>query len=430
MMSEPYLPLRGVTVLAWEQAVSLPMATRLLADLGARVIRLDAPARGRARGRHLANDLARNKESIALNLRDPRGQEVFRTLVRGVDVLCENYTPRVKRQFGLTYEELCRQRPDLIMLSLAGYGQTGRMSARPTYGPGIEAAAGHARLMGYPDSPPTRPGTIVYADNISGFYAAFAVIGALLRRRLTGRGCFIDLAMYEANAFHLAPSLLRSSLMGEDEPPRGNADPTALVQDVLETDTPERWLAVTVRPAQGAALAAYLGCAAGPEALAAALRDWAACRTAAEAAAELQGLGIAASAVLDARDLLGNEQLHQRGAFTMVRHNQPVNGYPAHPHVTSPFLFAGHPRPELSEAPASGQDSRALLRGLLDMSDGQIDGLVEQGVVGVAAPGGGPVTAAVVEESVRRRLEWRLIADYDPDPGHTLGLAAAAEVGS
>src|SRR3712207_6134123 len=135
-MADPHLPLRGVTVLAWEQAVSLPMGTRLLADLGARVIRLEAPPRGRTRPRHLGNDLGRNKEGLALNLRDPRGREIFTRLVRHVDVVCENFTPRVKREFGLTYEELTGARPDLVMLSLCGYGQSGRMSNRPTFGPG------------------------------------------------------------------------------------------------------------------------------------------------------------------------------------------------------------------------------------------------------------------------------------------------------
>src|SRR5262249_10146079 len=142
-----------------EQAVSLPAGTRLLADLGARVLRLDAPAPVRARPRHLGNDLGRNKESIAVNLRDPRGQELFPALVRRVDVVCENFTPRVKRQYGLSYEELTQIRPDLIMLSLCGYGQTGRMSNRPTFGPGIEASSGHARMTGFADQPPIRPGS-------------------------------------------------------------------------------------------------------------------------------------------------------------------------------------------------------------------------------------------------------------------------------
>ena len=151
-MTQPFQPLRGVTVLAWEQAVSLPAGTRILADLGARILRLDAPARGRARARHLGNDLGRNKESIAVNLRDERGQDIFRALVQHVDVVCENFTPRVKRQYALTYEDLTKIRPDLIMLSLCGYGQTGRMSNRPTFGPGIESSSGHARMTGSPTS--------------------------------------------------------------------------------------------------------------------------------------------------------------------------------------------------------------------------------------------------------------------------------------
>ena len=475
-----YLPLRGVTILAWEQAVSLPMTTRLLGDLGAMVIRLEAPARGAPRPRHTGNDLARNKLGLALDLRSETGRDLFRRLVRKVDVVCENYTPRVKREFGLTYDELRQERPDLIMLSLSGYGQTGRMAERPTYGPGIEAASGHAQLTGYPDVPPTRPGTIVYADNISGFYAALAIVSALMRRRATGAGCFIDLSMYEANAFHLGLSLARSSLSGRSEPRRGNADPTAVVQDVyrcgplprapspargggaVSTDaahvstpftgdenphpsnatqgTPplagegsggrsESWLAVTVHRARADVLAGMLGCAADAGTLSAALAQWAAARTAKEAAAALQAIGVAAAPVLNARDLLLNEHLHQRQAFTPIRHEAPVNGYAAHPHAASPFLFVSRPRPPLREAPASGQDSRTVLRDLLGLPDGEIDALIERGVVGVADAAAPPAPSAPTAESAEKRLAWRVIAGYDPDPGRVLGLPpAAAEV--
>lgn len=427
-MADPHLPLRGVTVLAWEQAVSLPMGTRLLADLGARVIRLEAPPHGRIRPRHLGNDLGRNKEGLALNLRGPRGREIFARLVGHVDVLCENFTPRVKREFGLGYEDLTQVRPDLIMLSLCGYGQSGRMSNRPTFGPGIEAASGHAQMTGYPEQPPTRPGTIVYADNVSGFYAALAIVGALLRRRLTGRGSFIDLAMYEACAYHLTASLARSSLTGENPARRGNAEEAALVQGVYESEAGERWVAVTVYPERGEAAASLLGCAPEATALDRALAGWVRERGAEEAADVLQGISVAAAPVHDARDLLRSEQLRHRGAFTPVRHDQPVNGYAAHPHAASPFLFAGHARPALRESPAIGQDSRALLQELLGMGDAEFDGLADDGVIGVGGTASGAVAAPTDEEGVRRRLEWRLIADYDPDPGRTLDLPAPAEV--
>jgi crotonobetainyl-CoA:carnitine CoA-transferase CaiB-like acyl-CoA transferase len=252
---------------------------------------LDAPARGRARPRHLSNDLGRNKESIAVNLRDPRGQELFRALVRRVGVVCENFTPRVKRQYGLGYEELTAVRPDLIMLSLCGYGQTGRMSNRPTFGPGIEASSGHARMTGFPDQPPIRPGSDFFADSATGFYAAFAIGAALLR------------------------------------------------------------------------------------------------------------------------------------------HSEPVNGYAAHPHMISPFLAAGRPRATPTEAPLSGQDSRALLRALLDMPDAAIDALVADGVIAESPAAAAPLPAATDSESIRRRLEWRVLSGYDPDPGRTLGLPKAAEAG-
>lgn len=429
-MAEPHLPLRGVTVLAWEQVVSLPMGTRMLAELGARVIRIDAPSRGRPRPRHAGNDLVRNKKSLALNLREPRGREIFKRLVRQSDVLCENFTPRVKREFGLTYEDLARDRPDLIMLSVCGYGQTGRMSNRPTFGPGIEAASGHALLAGEPDQPPTRPGTIVYADNISGFYGAYAIISALLRRRLTGKGCSIDLAMFEASAYHVAPSIAQASLTGENPPRRGNGDPAALVQGVYETRATERWVAVTVYPENGPAIASMLDCEPDSSALHAALGDWAKGRNAEDAATALQQIGVAASPVLDARDLLQNGQLRHRDAFAMVRHAQPVNGYAAHPHAVLPVLFGGHERQGLEEAPAVGQDSRALLTELLGMNDEEIDGLADDGVIAIAQPSSEPVTMPSDAAGARRRIEWRLVADYDPDPGRTLGLPSLTEVRS
>jgi crotonobetainyl-CoA:carnitine CoA-transferase CaiB-like acyl-CoA transferase len=447
----PFLPLSGISVLAWEQAVSLPMATRLFADLGATVIRLEAHTRAARRPRHLGNDLAHNKLSLALDLRSEDGRAVARRLVRNVDVLCENFTPRVKRAFGLTYDELRSERADLIMLSLSGYGQTGAWSERPTYGPGIESAAGHARSAGYADAPPTRPGTIVYADTISGFYAALAILGALHRRRATGEGAYIDLSMYEANAFHLGLSVTRSSLSGQPETRRGNADPAALIQDVFASRDAERWLAVTVRPEQEQALSDLIRTPArdpsvpsppaahlpardpsvpsppsfqgkGAGGLGHALAVWVRVRTAEQAATELQRIGIAAAPVLDARDLLRNKQLRARGAFSLIEHEQPVNGYRAHPHTALPWRFAGRPRAALQEAPAVGQDSRTVLRRWAGLDDAAIDRLVATGVVGESSEADPPERPREDPAAIEKRLARRLIAGYDHDPGARLGL--------
>jgi crotonobetainyl-CoA:carnitine CoA-transferase CaiB-like acyl-CoA transferase len=424
-MSAAFQPLRGVTILAWEQAVSLPFATRLLADLGATVIRVDAGVRGAQRPRYLANDLVRNKLSIALDLRGEQGQALFRRLVRAVDVVCENYTPRVKRQFHLTYDELKAERPDLIMLSLSGYGQTGAWSERPTYGPGIEAASGHAQSMGFPDLPPTRPGTVVYADNTSGMYAAFAILAALQHRRATGQGRFIDLSMYEANAYHLSLSLARSSRTGEPEQRRGNAGAGAAFQDVLPANAPGRWLAVTVRPSQVEAVRRLLGVPEGD--LGEALRCWAAARSAEDGARELQAAGIAASPVQNARDVLLDEQLRHRGAFTPITHDVPVNGYRQHPHGASPLKFDGLPRPELREAPAVGQDTRLVLHRWLQLDDGEIDRLIAEGVVREASTTP-PVAPRRDPAMLEKQIGWKLIDSVDPEPERTLGLSRESEV--
>lgn len=426
-MPEPRQPLSGVTVLAWEQAVSLPMATRLLADLGATVIRMESHARARPRPRYLGNDLARNKLSLAIDLRSEQGRAVMRSLVAKVDILCENFTPRVKRQFGLTYDALRAERPDLIMLSLSGYGQSGEWSERPTFGPGIEAASGHAQSIGYADLPPTRPGTVVYADNVSGFYAAFSLLAALHRRRATGEGQQIDLSMYEANAYHLGPAIARSSLSGEPAPRRGNANPEAALQDLFASQEPERWLAVTVYQRQLAALATLLG---SPEDgnLAAALGRWVAGQSAGEAAAALQQSGIAAAPVMTARDLFLNPQLRHREAFTPITHEQPVNGFSAHPHGASPWRFDALPRPPLREAPAVGQDSRHVLAHWLAMPNAEIDTLIASGVIGEARQPPGPQSARLPEDAIARKLEWRLAASYDAEPEQIIERGATPEI--
>ncbi len=414
-------PLAGIRVLAWEQAVALPMATRLLANLGATVVRLESHRRSQPRPRYLAIDLIQDKQSIALDLTDPSSRSVAKRLAAAADIFCENFTPRVKRQFGLGYEDLRDENPGLIMLSLSGYGQTGAWSGRPTYGPGIEAASGHALSAGFPDAPPTRPGTVVYADNISGWYAALAVVGALARRKATGEGTYIDLAMYEANAFHLGPVIARSSVTGQPAQRRGNGDEAAVVQDVFATAGEDRWLAVTLYPGQEDAARAAIGSPPVETSLPDALAAWSATMRAAVAAEMLQAAGIAASPVLDAKELLLNPQLRARGAFSLVGHAEPVHGYRAHPHAGLPWRITGHNEPVIHEAPAIGEHSRTVLRDWLHMPAAEIDALIESGAAGqhTADP---PERSRTPAETAARRLEWRLISGYDPEPEKQIGF--------
>lgn len=416
-------PLEGVRILAWEQAVALPMATRLLANMGAIVVRLESHARSAPRVRHLQNDLIQNKQSVALDLTHEDARAIARRLVSTADVFCENFTPRVKRQFHLTYDDLKPLNPGLVMLSLSGYGQTGAWSDRPTYGPGIEAAAGQALSGGYPDAPPTRPGTIVYADNISGWYGALALLSALARRNETGRGAYIDLAMYEAVAFHLGPSIVRSSLNGNPAPRRGNGDEGVLVQDVFASAEQERWVAVTVYPDQRSALEHVLGTATAGD-LRDALAAWLSSRGPGEAVESLQAAGLAASVANNARDLLIHPHLRARNAFSLIEHERPVEGYAAHPHAGLPWRTSGAAEPALQEAPAIGQDSCSVLKEWLGLDESAINALVKSGAVGVPPAVSPSSRGRTPAEIAQQRLAWHNIAGYDAEPEHTIALQA------
>ena len=216
-------PLAGIRVLAMEQAVALPVGTRHLADMGADIIRVQSHSR---RVPSLAEiDLTRNKRQLALDLTVPGAREAFLRVAANCDVVAHNYTPRVVRQFGIDYEAVRKVNPEVIYVSLTGFGTTGPWGERPLFGPGAEAVSGHNLLIGDADGWPGRPGTIVYADTNCGLNAAFAVLAALDERDRTGHGQHIDVSLYETSVFQLGPALTELA-MGAQPARVGNSDAT------------------------------------------------------------------------------------------------------------------------------------------------------------------------------------------------------------
>ena len=199
------LPLEGITVVAIEQAVATPLATRNLADLGARVIkveRLDGGdlARGydhvvHGTGAHFVW-LNRGKESIAIDLKSDEGRAVVKRLVQAADVFVQNLAPGAARRLGLGAEELLAERPDLVVADLSGYGSGGPLEKRKAYDMLIQAEAGLISITGTPEDP-VKTG-IPTADIASGMYLSQAVVAALLRRYRTGEGATIEVSMLEA----------------------------------------------------------------------------------------------------------------------------------------------------------------------------------------------------------------------------------------
>ena len=201
-------PLAGIRVIECGVLLAGPFCTRLLADFGAEVIKVEAPGKGdpmRTVGQSLVDGkslwwpgIARNKKCISLNLRDPQGQEMLRRLVAQSDVLVENFRPGVFEEWGLGYETLRAANPGLVFARVSGYGQTGPYREKPGFAAVAEAFGGLRHMVGFPDRPPCRVG-ISLGDSLAGMFAALGVLMALYNRDVHGgSGQIIDTALYEA----------------------------------------------------------------------------------------------------------------------------------------------------------------------------------------------------------------------------------------
>ncbi len=209
-------PLAGVRVLEMGTLIAGPFCTRLLAEFGAEVIKVESPDGGDPlrswRRMHQGTSLwwfaqARNKRSVALNLKDPAAQEAVRRIAAGVDVVVENFRPGTLEGWGLGWDRLSALNPGLVMVRLSGYGQTGPYRDRPGFGAIGEAMGGLRHLTGEPGRPPVRVGVSI-GDSIAALYGAFGALAALRHREVSGgRGQVVDVALYEA-VFGLMESLL------------------------------------------------------------------------------------------------------------------------------------------------------------------------------------------------------------------------------
>lgn len=228
------LPLSGLRVLELGQLIAGPFATRILADFGADVIKVEPPETGDPlrNWRLLHNGTsvwwaahARNKRSLSLDLRQKEGQDVVRKLAMDADILIENFRPGAMEKWGLGFQELHALNPKLIMVRVSGYGQTGPYRDRPGFGVIGEAMGGLRHLSGEPGRPPVRVGVSI-GDTLSGLQAVIGVMMALRHREQQGgEGQEVDVALYES-VFNMMESLLPEySKFGVIREPAGSSLP-------------------------------------------------------------------------------------------------------------------------------------------------------------------------------------------------------------
>jgi len=431
-----------------------PTCSRILCDLGAEVIKVEGIRRIDAvRGLFIADNdtrddywnrglyfLFRNagKRSLTLDLTKGEGIELFKRLVPLADVVVESFTPRVMKNLGLDYDALRQLRPDLIMISLSGYGQSGPWSDYGAYGTGLEAASGIAHLTGYRDGPPARTG-ISFTDPLSGVIGAGAVLTALHYRRRTGRGQFIDLSEHEA-AIPLVGQALMDYVMNGPDVRRariGNRSPVAAPQGCYRCRGPDHWLVISIaNDAQWQAFCQAVGHPQWAEddrfadilsrhrhhdELDALIETWTRQQDHVEAMHLLQRAGVTAAAVLNPKEVLFDPHLRARGAFDIV--DVPGTSPRPVPRVLGAHFGRFQARAR-GPAPKLGEHNREVLQGLLGLADEEVRRLEEEQVVG-----SDPVLAVpheVARQLVRQPLDtfqqMGAILDVEPDYLEQLGL--------
>ncbi len=412
-----HLPLAGLRVVDWTVYWAGPYMAMMLHDLGAEVIKVESPSswdpmrtvidvnRG-VRGRQQAatpqersnrsqhfNEWNRGKLSLAVELRDPRGRQILLDLVARSHIFVENHRPHVKEKLRITYEDLKAVKPDIIYISLSGYGQTLPDRDAMALGSPVEVASGLFSQNGYLNDPTPAKTGFSYGDPVGALTGVAAALMAVRRWRKTGQGTHWDIALRDALSFGIGSAFTDWSMNQRERPHRGNRHPVFAPQGVYRALGEDEWVAITVRSdGEWQSLVEAMGSpewARDPDLktadgrwrrhdeLDAHIEEWTRGLCARDVEVLLQEAGVPAGAVLNYRQLRRDPQLNARGMFREIKH--PVFGW----EVRSASLWErGQLAPPLERpAPCFGQHNREILTRILGMSDETVEELEREGVI-------------------------------------------------
>jgi len=445
------LPLEGMRVLDLSTVLAIPYCGGLLTDLGAEVIKIEAPNRldsmrsqdWLTREAGPGNDpwnrsggfltLNRGKRSFVLNLAEERGREVFKKLVAVSDIIINNYTPRVLRGWGLGYDDLEKIRPGIILLSNCGYGSTGPWSPFPVQGTVLENTMGITAYTGYRGDKPWKVGQS-YPDFITCWTGLTSLIAAVFHRNATGHGQWIDMGMYQIGVTIMPEPILALQATGEQWERIGNEHRVHVPSNVYPAAGEDRWFAVSVtNDREWEALAGVLGrpeLAADERYRTAAsrrerrqevdelVREWSAERDPHAAMVELQDAGVPAGPVLNNRDLLLDPHLRERGFYEYVEHWAPMG---VRPLISRPYLARNTDLRIRKGSPRYGEDNSYVLREVLRLDESQIASLYDS-VLTADAPA---FDVSIRQDDLEPGLRNGSIKEIDPDYREKLGLGPA-----
>jgi len=399
------------------------VATRLLGDFGAEVIkiedriRIDTPRRlplykgepARNFGEEpidadpnkggLFNNYCRNKLGVTINMRTEKGRALAERLIAKSSVVSENFAPGVMERWGLTYERMKELSPGVIYARMSGYGHSGPHAGYRSYGPVVQAVSGLSYISGLPGREPSGWG-LSYMDNQAAYYNSTALLMAIYRRMLTGEGTEIDVSAIEVGINLVGPVLLDVTVNGHttrrpDFPPGNRLEwPHAAPHGVYPTLGEDRWVAIAVfEDAQWAALVDAIGRPAwtgdprfatqedrykNQDALDEHLAAWTSQRDRHEITELLQARGVPAGAVQNAEDLNERDpQIAERGVFFEMDH--PVIGNARF--ESNPIRFSRTEQDNWRSAPLLGEDNEYVFKQVVGVADDEYDELRAEGVL-------------------------------------------------
>ncbi len=437
------LPLKGVRVLDLSYVFAVPYIGALLADLGAEVIKVEAPdrldlTRGMAFARYAENNpgkepwnrsgvfniLNRGKKSIALDLNSDEGKKIFYKLLQDTDILLENFTPRVMRKWNMQYEQLSNVKPSLIMLSNTGYGSGGPWSEFPSQGTTLEATMGLTHYTGYREDKPWKAGQS-YPDFLATWSGLLAIFAALAHRRKSGLGQWIDLGMYQVGSALVAEAILQYQVDGTDIERMGNEDSINVPSNIYKAKGEDRWVAISNKSDEEWKILA--GLMNHPEIaedekykyessrrlrryeIDEIVSEWTKDKDHKDLMFNLQNHGIACGPVFNSKDLLVNEQLRHRNFYELIEHKFDIG---ARPIIGRPYRFKNRNIKISKPAPGFGEDTQQILRHRLKQKDLEIGAHFRNRIVSDRPLDPGGAQPWDISEHLKLRTLVELDLDY------------------
>ncbi len=403
-------PLSGFRIVDFTNAIAGPISTSILADLGAEVIKVEAP-NGRPRGNAgtaplapdanedrpwdrmmLYNSVNHGKKSIVLDVNKPEGRRLLLELVAASDGFVQNFSPRALDNMRLGYDDLTLTNPNIVYVSMPAFGLSGPYRDRVSYGPGIDAMSGLSHLTGYEDGPPMKPGNF-FCDQNAAVLSAFAMTAALRHREQTGEGQHVELAMIEGEFQIIGDAYIDFVMNGRERHRCGNDHPTFAPHDAFPCSGDDAWVAIGVETdEQWRALCAVIGqpslahdsaFASAPARIEARARlqslisAWTSERTSRECQELLQSAGVPAAAVPNSVEILRDPHVVANDGFEYG--STPNIGRTPYPRLG--FRLSDTPTSVVGPPPAFGQHLDEVLSGLLRHSAAELEQFEHDGII-------------------------------------------------